>query len=82
VGLWGAVAHRDDAVGPGGRFDGAEYLPRVVRVRAGRYMDRVTIRIVIGQQPAGARTPSSRGNRSGQGLGAVVPDPRSRPRDP
>jgi S-DNA-T family DNA segregation ATPase FtsK/SpoIIIE len=38
--------------GLGGRFDGDEYLPRVVRVRAGRYMDRVTVRMVIGQQPA------------------------------
>jgi S-DNA-T family DNA segregation ATPase FtsK/SpoIIIE len=38
--------------GLGGRFDGDEYVPRVVRVRAGRYMDRVTVRMVIGQQPA------------------------------
>src|SRR5512132_451192 len=38
--------------GLGGRFDGNEYLPRVVRVRAGRYMDRVTVRMVIGQHPA------------------------------
>jgi DNA segregation ATPase FtsK/SpoIIIE, S-DNA-T family len=38
--------------GLGGRFTGDEYLPRVVRVRAGRYMDRVTVRMVIGQQPA------------------------------
>jgi DNA segregation ATPase FtsK/SpoIIIE, S-DNA-T family len=52
VGLWGAVAHRDDAVGPGGRFDGDEYVQRVVRVRAGRYLDRVTVRMVVGQQPA------------------------------
>jgi S-DNA-T family DNA segregation ATPase FtsK/SpoIIIE len=38
--------------GLGGRFDGHEYLPRVVRVRAGRYADRVTVRMVVGQQPA------------------------------
>ncbi|MGH9260517.1 MAG: FtsK/SpoIIIE domain-containing protein, partial [Acidimicrobiales bacterium] len=38
--------------GLGGRFDGHEYLPRVVRVRAGRYTDRVTVRMVIGQHPA------------------------------
>jgi DNA segregation ATPase FtsK/SpoIIIE, S-DNA-T family len=38
--------------GLGGRFDGHEYLPRVVRVRAGRYADRVTVRMVIGQHPA------------------------------
>jgi S-DNA-T family DNA segregation ATPase FtsK/SpoIIIE len=35
-----------------GRFDGAEYLPRVVRVRAGRYSDRVTVRMVAGQHTA------------------------------
>jgi DNA segregation ATPase FtsK/SpoIIIE, S-DNA-T family len=38
--------------GLGGRFDGAEYLPRVVRIRAGRYTDRVTVRMVVGQHPA------------------------------
>jgi DNA segregation ATPase FtsK/SpoIIIE, S-DNA-T family len=38
--------------GLGGRFDGNEWLPRVVRVRAGRYVDRVTVRMVVGQQPA------------------------------
>jgi DNA segregation ATPase FtsK/SpoIIIE, S-DNA-T family len=38
--------------GLGGRFDGNEYLPRVVRVRAGRHVDRVTVRMVIGQHPA------------------------------
>jgi DNA segregation ATPase FtsK/SpoIIIE, S-DNA-T family len=38
--------------GLGGRFDGDEYVPRVVRVRAGRCLDRVTVRMVIGQQPA------------------------------
>jgi S-DNA-T family DNA segregation ATPase FtsK/SpoIIIE len=38
--------------GLGGRFDGDEYLPRVVRVRAGRHVDRVTVRMVIGQHPA------------------------------
>jgi S-DNA-T family DNA segregation ATPase FtsK/SpoIIIE len=38
--------------GLGGRFEGSEYLPRVVRVRAGRYCDRVTVRMVIGQHPA------------------------------
>jgi S-DNA-T family DNA segregation ATPase FtsK/SpoIIIE len=38
--------------GLGGRFDGHEYLPRVVRVRAGRFTDRVTVRMVIGQHPA------------------------------
>jgi DNA segregation ATPase FtsK/SpoIIIE, S-DNA-T family len=38
--------------GLGGRFDGAEWIPRVVRVRAGRYVDRVTVRMVVGQQPA------------------------------
>jgi DNA segregation ATPase FtsK/SpoIIIE, S-DNA-T family len=38
--------------GLGGRFDGNEYLPRVVRVRAGRYCDRVTVRMVIGQHAA------------------------------
>ena len=38
--------------GLGGRFDGAEYVPRVVRVRAGRYRDRVTVRMVVGQHPA------------------------------
>jgi S-DNA-T family DNA segregation ATPase FtsK/SpoIIIE len=38
--------------GLGGRFDGAEYLPRVVGVRAGRYTDRVTVRMVVGQHPA------------------------------
>jgi S-DNA-T family DNA segregation ATPase FtsK/SpoIIIE len=38
--------------GLGGRFDGDEYLPRVVRVRAGRWADRVVVRMVAGQQPA------------------------------
>src|SRR5512132_97619 len=38
--------------GLGGRFEGSEYLPRVVRVRACRYCDRVTVRMVIGQHPA------------------------------
>jgi S-DNA-T family DNA segregation ATPase FtsK/SpoIIIE len=38
--------------GLGGRFDGHEYVPRVVRVRAGRYCDRVTVRILAGQHPA------------------------------
>jgi S-DNA-T family DNA segregation ATPase FtsK/SpoIIIE len=38
--------------GLGGRFEGHEYLPRVVRVRAGRHVDRVTVRMVIGQHPA------------------------------
>jgi S-DNA-T family DNA segregation ATPase FtsK/SpoIIIE len=38
--------------GLGGRFDHSEWLPRVVRVRAGRYCDRVTVRMVVGQQPA------------------------------
>ncbi len=38
--------------GLGGRFDGDEYVPRVVRVRAGRYADRVTVRLLIGQHPA------------------------------
>jgi S-DNA-T family DNA segregation ATPase FtsK/SpoIIIE len=38
--------------GLGGRFEGDEYLPRVVRVRAGRWADRVVVRIVAGQQPA------------------------------
>jgi DNA segregation ATPase FtsK/SpoIIIE, S-DNA-T family len=38
--------------GLGGRFNGAEYVPRIVRVRAGRYADRVTVRMVAGQQPA------------------------------
>ena len=38
--------------GLGGRFDGAEYSPRVVRVRAGRFTDRITVRIVVGQHPA------------------------------
>jgi S-DNA-T family DNA segregation ATPase FtsK/SpoIIIE len=37
--------------GLGGRFDGGEFLPRVVRVRAGQYFDRVRVRIVAGQQP-------------------------------
>jgi DNA segregation ATPase FtsK/SpoIIIE, S-DNA-T family len=38
--------------GLGGRFEGDEYVPRVVRVWAGRYADRVTVRMVIGQHPA------------------------------
>jgi S-DNA-T family DNA segregation ATPase FtsK/SpoIIIE len=38
--------------GLGGRFNGDEYVPRVVRVRAGVYADRVTVRMVAGQQPA------------------------------
>jgi S-DNA-T family DNA segregation ATPase FtsK/SpoIIIE len=38
--------------GLGGRFENDEYLPRVVRVRAGRWADRVVVRIVAGQQPA------------------------------
>src|SRR4029453_6223398 len=38
--------------GLGGRFVGVEGLPRVVGVRAGRYADRVTVRMVVGQQPA------------------------------
>jgi S-DNA-T family DNA segregation ATPase FtsK/SpoIIIE len=38
--------------GLGGRFNGDEYVPRIVRVRAGRYVDRVTVRMVVGQQPA------------------------------
>jgi len=37
--------------GLGGRFNGDEYVPRVVRVRAGRFADRVTVRMVVGQQP-------------------------------
>jgi DNA segregation ATPase FtsK/SpoIIIE, S-DNA-T family len=37
--------------GLGGRFNGQEYVPRVVRVRAGRFSDRVTVRMVVGQQP-------------------------------
>ncbi len=37
--------------GLGGRLDGAEWIPRVVRVRAGRWSDRVTVRMVVGQQP-------------------------------
>jgi S-DNA-T family DNA segregation ATPase FtsK/SpoIIIE len=37
--------------GLGGRLDGHEWVPRVVRVRAGRYRDRVTVRMVVGQQP-------------------------------
>jgi S-DNA-T family DNA segregation ATPase FtsK/SpoIIIE len=37
--------------GLGGRFNGDEYVPRIVRVRAGRYTDRVTVRMVVGQQP-------------------------------
>jgi S-DNA-T family DNA segregation ATPase FtsK/SpoIIIE len=37
--------------GLGGRFNGDEYVPRIVRVRAGRYADRVTVRMVAGQQP-------------------------------
>ena len=38
--------------GLGGRFGGDEYAPRVVRLRAGRYLDRVTVRMVAGQHPA------------------------------
>jgi S-DNA-T family DNA segregation ATPase FtsK/SpoIIIE len=38
--------------GLGGRFDGDEYVPRVIRVRAGRYVDRVTVRMVVGQHTA------------------------------
>jgi S-DNA-T family DNA segregation ATPase FtsK/SpoIIIE len=38
--------------GLGGRFNGDEYVPRVVRVRAGVYADRVTVRMVAGQQTA------------------------------
>jgi len=38
--------------GLGGRLDGDEWLPRVVRVRAGRYADRITVRMVVGQEPA------------------------------
>jgi S-DNA-T family DNA segregation ATPase FtsK/SpoIIIE len=38
--------------GLGGRFGGDEYVPRVVRVRAGRYVDRVTVRMVAGQSTA------------------------------
>jgi DNA segregation ATPase FtsK/SpoIIIE, S-DNA-T family len=38
--------------GLGGRLDGEEWLPRVVRVRAGRYADRVRVRMVVGQQPS------------------------------
>jgi DNA segregation ATPase FtsK/SpoIIIE, S-DNA-T family len=38
--------------GLGGRFGGDEYVPRVVRVRAGRYVDRVTVRMVAGQATA------------------------------
>ncbi len=37
--------------GLGGRFAGDEYVPRVVRVRAERYTDRVTVRMVAGQHP-------------------------------
>jgi S-DNA-T family DNA segregation ATPase FtsK/SpoIIIE len=37
--------------GLGGRFNGDEYVPRIVRVRAGRWSDRVTVRMVVGQQP-------------------------------
>jgi hypothetical protein len=45
--------------GLGGRFDGAEYAPRVVRVRAGRFTDRVTVRIVVGQHPPTGRGDST-----------------------
>jgi S-DNA-T family DNA segregation ATPase FtsK/SpoIIIE len=38
--------------GLGGRFGGDEYVPRVVRVRAGRFVDRVTVRMVAGQSSA------------------------------
>ena len=38
--------------GLGGRLDGDEWLPRVTRVRAGRWADRVRVRMVVGQQPA------------------------------
>jgi DNA segregation ATPase FtsK/SpoIIIE, S-DNA-T family len=38
--------------GLGGRLDSDEWLPRVVRVRADRYADRVTVRMVVGQEPA------------------------------
>jgi DNA segregation ATPase FtsK/SpoIIIE, S-DNA-T family len=38
--------------GLGGRFGGDEYVLRVVRVRAGRYVDRVTVRMVAGQSSA------------------------------
>ncbi|HEX6237618.1 MAG TPA: FtsK/SpoIIIE domain-containing protein, partial [Acidimicrobiales bacterium] len=38
--------------GLGGRLDGHEWVPRVARVRAGRWTDRVTVRMVVGQQPA------------------------------
>jgi S-DNA-T family DNA segregation ATPase FtsK/SpoIIIE len=38
--------------GLGGRLDGNEWVPRVVRVEAGRFCDRVTVRMVVGQQPA------------------------------
>ncbi|HEX6238606.1 MAG TPA: FtsK/SpoIIIE domain-containing protein [Acidimicrobiales bacterium] len=37
--------------GLGGRLDGHEWVPRVARVRAGRWADRVTVRMVVGQQP-------------------------------
>jgi S-DNA-T family DNA segregation ATPase FtsK/SpoIIIE len=45
------LAHRHDVSGLGGRFENYEYR-RVVRVRAGRWADRVVVRIVAGQQPA------------------------------
>jgi S-DNA-T family DNA segregation ATPase FtsK/SpoIIIE len=38
-------------VGLAGSLDGHEWVPRVVRVRAGRFVDRVTVRFVVGQQP-------------------------------
>jgi S-DNA-T family DNA segregation ATPase FtsK/SpoIIIE len=37
--------------GLGGRLDGDEWLPRVARVRGGRWADRVTVRMVVGQDP-------------------------------
>src|SRR5690606_25321232 len=38
--------------GLGGRLDGDEFVPRVVRVRAGRWSDRVVVRMLAGQHPA------------------------------
>ena len=38
--------------GLGGRLDGDEFVPRVVRVKAGRWSDRVVVRMLAGQHPA------------------------------
>ena len=65
--------------GLGGRFNGDEYVPRAVRVRAGRFADRVTVRMVVGQQ---SEDWSRRLGALAHGFGARVVQVVELPADP